>query len=156
MGWTGWHGPREEGLIRDDIMLAYLYHPGAVSGQHTPRSVWEISEGQRMQTDKRMTARTIRLSAGIRCSVFRGRSTSGWRSSGKCTALTTLSLPLGWNLRLSAKSGAVSGPGRAPCRGFPQKPLSAVTRLYTYYPTCGMILAARGSTPSYRDEGERR
>jgi hypothetical protein len=51
---------REQGLIRDDIMLAHLYHPGAVTGyhpgavtgyhpgavtgQHTPRSIWEITE----------------------------------------------------------------------------------------------------------------
>jgi len=35
---------REEGLIRDDIMLAHEYHPGPLTGQHTPRSIWEITE----------------------------------------------------------------------------------------------------------------
>jgi hypothetical protein len=36
---------REEGLIRDDIVrLAHLCHPGAVTGQHTPRSIWEITD----------------------------------------------------------------------------------------------------------------
>jgi hypothetical protein len=50
--WIGWPVPpgrntaqaarndqREEGLSRDDIMLAQLYYPGAVSGQHTPRGI---------------------------------------------------------------------------------------------------------------------
>jgi hypothetical protein len=29
-------------------MLAHLYHPGAVAGQHTPRSIWEITDKGRL------------------------------------------------------------------------------------------------------------
>jgi len=76
---------REEGLTRDDIMLAYLYHPGAVSGQHTPRGIWEMtgkgSRGEAVRAGRDADPRPYNAARGFVCekeTPSREVGTVGW------------------------------------------------------------------------------